>query len=355
MALQRLKDAAEKAKCELSNVEETEINLPFIISTGKADALHLQMSLTRDMLEELSADLVARTLKICQRTLGDAGLESSEVDAVILVGGQTRMPKVQRDVAEMFGREPSKGVHPDECVAVGAGIQGASLFEDDADLLLLDVTPHALGIMIMDGSFDVIIPANSRVPTSKGHVFTTVRANQTAVKIMVFQGDSDRAIENELLGEFVLAGLRAAAAGEVEVEVTFDINADGIVSVSAKDLETGRTQVIEVTATSGLTEEEIQQMMDEHKDYMVDVKSSEDLERKKVDVQHAIGEIEKLMPQVQAALEGLDFGADAIKKAQDVVAQGKEALGANKSDALSASADSLSRTLTMFKGIVQRS
>ncbi len=172
---------------------------------------------------------------------------------------------------------------------------------------------------------------------------------------MVFQGDSSRAIENELLGEFVLAGLRGAPAGEVEVEVTFDINADGIVSVSAKDLETGRTQVIEVTATSGLTEDEIQQMMEEHRDYMVDVKSSEDLERKKVDVQRAIGEIEKLMPQVQSALEGLDFGADAIKKAQDVVTQGKEALQSGKSDALSGSVESLNRTLTMFKGIVQRS
>ena len=355
MALQRLKDAAEKAKCELSNVEETEINLPFIISSGKADALHLQMTLTREKLEELCADLVARTLKICQRTLNDARLEASDVDAVLLVGGQTRMPMVQRDVGEKFGKPASKGVHPDECVAIGAGIQGASLFEEDSDLLLLDVTPHALGIMIMNGSFDVIIPANSRVPTSKGHIFTTIRANQTAVKIMVFQGDSSRAIENELLGEFVLAGLRAAPAGEVEVEVTFDINADGIVSVSAKDLETGRTQVIEVTATSGLSEEEIQQMMEEHRDYMVDVKSSDDLERKKVDVQRAIGEIEKLMPQVQSALKGLDFGADAIKKAQDVVSQGKDALQSGKSDALSGSAESLNRTLTMFKGIVQRS
>ena len=355
MALQRLKDAAEKAKCELSSVPETEVNLPFIISTGKSDALHLQMKLSRDKLEELCADLVDRTIKICERTLADAKLAASDVEAVILVGGQTRMPKVQRAVAELFGREPSKGVHPDECVALGAAIQGATLFAESSDLLLLDVTPHGLGIMIMDGSFDVIIKANTRVPCSESHIFTTVRDNQTAVKIMVFQGDSNRAIENELLGEFVLAGLRSARAGEMEVEVTFDINADGIVSVSAKDLETGRTQAIEVTATSGLTEDEIQQMMEEHRDYMVDVKSSEDLEQRRVEVQRCIHEIEKLMPQVEQALQGLDFGADAIRKAQEVVQQGKDAVGTGKMDALSTSDEALNRTLTMFRGIVQRS
>ena len=172
---------------------------------------------------------------------------------------------------------------------------------------------------------------------------------------MVFQGDSTRALENELLGEFVLAGLRPARAGEVEVEVTFDINADGIVSVSAKDLETGRTQAVEVTATSGLTEEEIQQMMEEHRDYMVDVKSSEDLEKRRVQVQRVIQDIEKLMPQVQSALEGLEFGADAIKKAQEVVQQGRDAISSGTVQTLSDASESLSRTLTMFKGIVQRS
>jgi len=221
-------------------------------------------------------------------------------------------------------------------------------------VLLLDITPHGLGIMIMDGSFDVIIRANTRVPCAESHIFTTVRENQTAVKIMVFQGDSNRAIENELLGEFVLSGLRAAPAGEVEVEVTFDINADGIVSVSAKDLETGRTQAIEVTATSGLTEEEIQQMMEEHRDYMVDVKSSEELEQRRVEVQRCVHEIEKLMPQVEQALAGLDFGADAIRKAQEVVEQGKTAVSGGNLDALAASDEALNRTLTMFRGIVQR-
>jgi molecular chaperone DnaK len=239
-------------------------------------------------------------------------------------------------------------------VAVGAAIQGTTLLDDESDVLLLDVTPHALGIMIMDGSFDVIIPANTRVPTAQGHIFTTVRDNQTAVKIMVFQGDSNRAIDNELLGEFVLAGLRGAPAGEVEIEVTFDINADGIVSVSAKDLETGRIQAIEVTASSGLTEEEIQQMMDEHKDYAVGLRSSEDLEKRKVEVQRAIGEIEKLMPEVQAALEGLEFGGDALNKARNVIQEGKESMGSGDLDRLTNSSESLNRTLTMFKGIVQR-
>src|SRR5205809_529108 len=236
MALQRLKDVAEKAKCELSSTRETEINLPFIISTGRNEALHLQTMLTRDKLEELTSDLIDRTVEICARTLEEAEIQKNQIEDVILVGGMTRMPRVQSAVAEFFGLEPCKGVHPDEVVALGAAIQGAALMDSSSEMLLLDVTPHSLGIMIKGGYFHRLIPQNSTVPTQASHIFTTVKDNQTSVKILVLQGENDRAEENELLGEFILTGLRKAKEGDVEIEVMFEISADGIVSVSARDL-----------------------------------------------------------------------------------------------------------------------
>src|SRR5678815_378609 len=217
MALQRLKDAAEKAKCELSSVKETEINLPFIISSGRNEALHLQRALSRNILEELSADLVERTVDICKQTLDDARLEKDEIDEVLLVGGMTRMPKIQDAVSKFFGREPSKGIHPDECVALGAAIQGAALVDESQEMILLDVTPHALGIMTFGSYFEELIPQNTTVPTSRTKIFTTSRDHQTAVKILVMQGESKKADENELLGEFILTGLRRAPKGHVEI------------------------------------------------------------------------------------------------------------------------------------------
>ena len=351
MALQRLRDAAEKAKCELSSSRETEINLPFIISTGGSDALHLQKTLTREKLEELTIDLVERTVKICAKTVEEAG---ETVDDVLLVGGMTRMPLVQLKVREFFGKDPLRGVHPDEVVALGAAIQGAALLEDSQSVLLLDVTPHSLGIMIVGGKFSVLIPQNTTVPTAKSHIFTNVRANQTSVKILVLQGENEAAQQNELLGEFILTGLRPAPKGEVEIEVTFDINADGIVSVSAKDLETGQQQVITVTATSGLTEEEIGTMMEENEDYMVAVRSDEELETQKVAVQRTIMEIEKIFPKVRSLLEGSDFGQDAIKKADGVLDRARRVMEGSDVPALKTSNEALSRTLTMFKGVVQK-
>jgi molecular chaperone DnaK len=354
MALQRLKDVAEKAKCELSAVKETEINLPFIISTSRNDALHLQRALSREKLEELTMDLVERTVHICKKTLREADIDKSEIEDVILVGGQTRMPKVQEMVAEFFGLEPCKGVHPDEVVALGAAIQGAALMDEESDMLLLDVTPHSLGIMIVGGYFHKLIEQNTTVPTSKSHIFTTVKDNQTSVKILVLQGEAERAEENELLGEFILTGLRRAPKGEVEIEVTFDISADGIVSVSAKDMETGQQQSITVTATSGLTEDEIRRMVEENKDYLMEMRDSEEFEREKQQVEKMIGEVEKLFPDVESIISGSDFGQDALKKAHLVLERTRAALQAKDRQAVADVKESLTRTLNMFKGVVSK-
>lgn len=266
MAMQRLKESAEKAKCELSFVQETSINLPFI-AMDSAGPKHFVYTLTRKKLEELTSDLVDRTIKICEESLREAGLKPENLDQVILVGGQTRMPLVVEKVTKFFGRQPHKGVNPDEVVAIGAAVQAASLVGERKDILLLDVTPLSLGIATFGGYFTRIIERNTPVPVKKSHIFTTAEDNQTAVKIRVLQGENDNADENELLGEFILTGIRRAKKGEPEIEVTFDIDADGIVSVFAKDKQTGKEQSIQVTASSGLTDQEVQQLSEEAKLY----------------------------------------------------------------------------------------
>jgi molecular chaperone DnaK len=357
MALQRLKDAAEKAKCELSAVTETEVNLPFIISSVRNEALHLQRLLTRATLEELTADLIDRTVQICELTLGEAGLEKDELEDIILVGGMTRMPKVQERVSKFFQRDPCKGVHPDEVVGLGASIQGAALVDDspEMDMVLLDVTPHTLGIMVVGGYFEELIPQNTTVPTSRSKPFTTVRDNQTAVKILVLQGESRRAEDNELLGEFILTGLRRASAGQVEVEVTFEINADGIVSVHAKDVETGKEQSITVTATSGLTEDEIDEMMVDASDFAITRREDEATEQVRQEAETLIAEIERLFPEVESIVAGSDFGRDAIDKAKGVVDNARTLLEHGDIAGLKEELESLGRTQRMFKGVVGKS
>jgi len=352
MALQRLKDAAEKAKCELSSVEQTEVNLPFIISNSRNEALHLQRVLSRSQLEELTRDLVERTVDTCAQTLKEAGLEKGEIEEVILVGGMTRMPSVQRAVAGFFEREPSKGVHPDEVVGLGAAIQGLALTVDTTDMILLDVTPHTLGIMVAGGYFEDLIPLNTTVPTSRSKVFTTIRENQTAVKILVMQGESKRADENELLGEFILTGLRNAPPGQVEVEVTFEINADGIVSVHAKDLETGQQQSITVTATSGLTADEIQNMVEEAKDFAVTRRDADEAEGATQEAEKLIAQIEQLFPEVEQVVAGSDFGRDAIEKARGVVSKARALIESGNTAELGEQIDALARTQRMFRGVV---
>lgn len=354
MALQRLKDAAEKAKCELSSVTETEVNLPFIISSGNNEALHLQRALTRSTLESLCEDLVERCIEICKQTLEDARLDRGEIEDVVLVGGMTRMPRVQDSVKEFFGREPSKGVHPDEVVALGAAVQGAALVDDTKQMILLDVTPHSLGIMTFGSNFEELIPQNTTVPTSRSKIFTTSRDRQTAVKILVMQGEHEKATENELLGEFILTGLRSAPKGQVEIEVTFEINSDGIVSVSAKDLETGQQQSIQVTASSGLTKEEVGRMVDDAKEFMVERQSSDEFEGSKQEAEKLIGDIEKMFPQVEQIVASSDFGRDAIGKARGIVEKSRAAIAKRDQAGVKEHMESLARTHRMFKGVVSR-
>jgi molecular chaperone DnaK len=263
MAMQRLKDAAEKVKCDLSEVMTAEVNLPFIAADEDGQALHLTASIERDQLEERVRPIVERTREICARALDDAGLEATDIDQVLLVGGQTRMPLVQNLVAEFFGKSPHKGVNPDEVVAIGAAIQASMLSENTPGPVLVDVTPLSLGIATFGGQFAPIIERNTTVPTSRREIFTTTREDQQAVKIRVLQGEREQARDNDLLGEFVLTGIRPAAKGDPEIEVTFDIDANGIVSVSARDLATDLEQSIQVNPRGTLSPEELEKLSEE--------------------------------------------------------------------------------------------
>jgi molecular chaperone DnaK len=260
MAMQRLKEAAEKAKIELSNVVETEVNLPFITADASGPK-HLQLKLNRSKLEQLVEDIIAKSIGPCRQALKDAGLESKDIDEVVLVGGQTRMPRIQQLVKEFFGKDPHQGVNPDEVVAIGAAIQGGVLAGDVKDLLLLDVTPLSLGIETLGGVTTKLIERNTTIPTKKSETFSTAGDNQTSVEIKVLQGEREMARDNKAIGVFHLVGIPPAPRGVPQVEVTFDIDANGILNVSAKDLGTGKEQKITITASSGLKKEEIDQMV----------------------------------------------------------------------------------------------
>jgi molecular chaperone DnaK len=280
MALQRLKEAAEKAKCELSSSLRTDINLPFITADATGPK-HLNITLTRAKLEQLVDDLVQSTIEPCKQALSDAGLSASDIDEVILVGGMIRMPKVQEVVKNLFGKEPHKGVNPDEVVAVGAAIQGGVLTGEEGvkDILLLDVTPLSLGIETLGGIMTVLIERNTTIPTKKTEIFTTAEDSQTSVDVHVLQGERSMAVYNKTIGRFRLDGIPPAPRGMPQIEVTFDIDANGILNVSAKDLATNKEQKITITASSGLSEKEIEQMVKDAESHAAeDQKKREEVE-----------------------------------------------------------------------------
>lgn len=295
LALQRLKEAAEKAKIELSSATQTDVNLPFITADATGPK-HLNIKLTRAKLESLVEDLIDRTVEPCKKALADAGLKASDINEVILVGGMTRMPKVQEKVKEIFGKEPHKGVNPDEVVAVGAAIQGGVLMGDVKDVLLLDVTPLSLGIETLGGVFTRLIDRNTTIPTRKSQVFSTAEDGQTAVTIRVFQGEREMAADNKLLGQFDLIGIPPAPRGMPQIEVTFDIDANGIVNVSAKDKATNKEQAIRIQASGGLSDADIDKMVK-------DAEANAEADKKKKELVEAKNQAEGLIHTTEKTLK----------------------------------------------------
>ncbi|MBN9584160.1 MAG: molecular chaperone DnaK [Afipia sp.] len=337
LALQRLKEAAEKAKIELSSTTQTEINLPFITADATGPK-HLTMKLTRAKFEALVDDLVQKTIEPCRKALKDAGLSAAEINEVVLVGGMTRMPKVQEVVKQLFGKEPHKGVNPDEVVAIGAAIQAGVLQGDVKDVLLLDVTPLSLGIETLGGVFTRIIERNTTIPTKKSQVFSTAEDNQNAVTIRVFQGEREMAADNKALGQFDLMGIPPAPRGMPQIEVTFDIDANGIVNVSAKDKATNKEQQIRIQASGGLSEADIEKMVKD-----AEANAAEDKKRR--EAVDAKNHADALVHSTEKALtEHGDKVSEGDRKAiEDAIADLKEALKGDDAEAIKAKSNTLAQ------------
>jgi molecular chaperone DnaK len=335
MALQRLKEEAEKAKKELSSSKETDINLPFITADATGPK-HLNVKLSRAKLEALVGDLIDRCEGPCRTALKDAGLDPSKIDEVILVGGMTRMPKVQEKVKAIFGKEPHKGVNPDEVVAVGAAIQGGVLKGDVKDVLLLDVTPLSLGIETLGGVMTKLIEKNTTVPTKKSQIFSTAADNQPAVSIHVLQGEREMASDNKTIGRFELNDIPPAPRGVPQIEVTFDLDANGILHVSAKDMGTGKEQSIRITASSGLSEAEIEQMKK-------DAELHADEDRKRKELVEARNHADSMIHMAEKSLKDLGDKVDAATKStvEQEIEKVKKTLEGDDAEAIKAATESL--------------
>ena len=339
MAMQRLKDAAEKAKKDLSGVTSTQISLPFI-TAGEAGPLHLEVTLTRAKFDQLTLDLVERTKEPVRRALSDAGLSASEIDQVILVGGSTRIPAVVEAVRKETGKEPNKSVNPDEVVAMGAAIQGGVISGDVKDIVLLDVTPLSLGIETMGGVFTKLIDRNTTIPTSKSQVFSTAADNQPAVDVHVLQGERPMAADNKTLGRFQLTDIPAAPRGVPQIEVTFDIDKNGIVNVRAKDLGTGKEQTITIKSSSGLTDEEIERMVkDAEANAEADKKRKEEVELRN-EVDQLIFTVDKTLNEIEGKVD-----AEEVKKAETARDELKAAVEANDLEAMKVKRDALNEVV----------